>query len=65
MTKSSLPNYDVTGDETRVHYFEPVRKISNKICAIKHSKRPIIAKRSLSTKKVCMQVSSLVKESQR
>ena len=42
----------VTGDETWVHYFEPVRKISNKIWATKHSKRPIIAKRSLSTKKV-------------
>ena len=36
----------------RVHYFEPVRKVSNKIWATKHSKRPIIAKRSLSTKKV-------------
>ena len=33
-------------------YFEPVRKVSNKIWATKHSKRPIIAKRSLSTKKV-------------
>ena len=42
----------VTGDETWVHYSEPVRKVSNKIWATKHSKRPIIAKRSLSTKKV-------------
>ena len=42
----------VIGDETWVHYFEPVRKVSNKIWATKHSKRPIIAKRSLSTKKV-------------
>ena len=42
----------VTGDETWVHYFEPVRKVSNKIWATKHSKRPIIAKRSLGTKKV-------------
>ena len=41
----------VTG-ETWVHYFEPVRKVSNKIWATKHSKRPIIAKRSLSIKKV-------------
>ena len=54
-----FPKYDkgqfanvVTGDKTWVHYFEPVRKVSNKIWAIKHSKRPIIAKRSLSTKKV-------------
>ena len=44
--------YVVTGDETWVHYFEPVRKVSNKIWATKHSKRPIIAKRSLSAKKV-------------
>ena len=54
-----FPKYDkkqfanvVTGDETWVHYFEPVRKVSNKIWATKRSKRPIIAKRSLSTKKV-------------
>ena len=54
-----FPKYDkkqfanvVTGDETWVHYFEPVRKVSNKIWATKHSKRPIIAKRSLSPKKV-------------
>ena len=54
-----FPKYDkkqfanvVTGDETWVHYFEPVRTVSNKIWATKHSKRPIIAKRSLSTKKV-------------
>jgi hypothetical protein len=45
-----FPNYDnkqfvdvVTGDETWVHYFEPVRKVSNKILATIHSKRPIIA----------------------
>ena len=46
-----FPKYDkkqfanvVTGDETWVHYFEPIRKVSNKILATKHSKRPIIAK---------------------
>ena len=54
-----FPKYDkkqfanvVTGDETWVHYFEPVRKVSNKTWATKHSKCPIIAKRSLSAKKV-------------
>ena len=54
-----FPKYDkkqfanvVTGDETWVHYFLLVRKVSNKIWTTKHSKRPIIAKRSLSTKKV-------------
>ena len=36
-----------TGEETWVNYYEPVRKVSNKIWATKHSKRPIIAKRSL------------------
>jgi histone-lysine N-methyltransferase SETMAR len=38
----------VTGDETWVHYFQPVRKVNNKIWATKHNKRPIIAIRSLS-----------------
>ena len=54
-----FPTYDkkqlanvVTGDETWVHYFEPDRYVSNKIWATKHSKRPIIAKSSLSAKKV-------------
>ena len=54
-----FPKYDkkqfanvVTGDETWVHYFESVRKVINKIWATKHIKCPIIAKRSLSTKKV-------------
>ena len=42
----------VTGDETWVHYFEPVIKVNNKIWATKHSKSPIIAKHSLSAKKV-------------
>ena len=66
-----FPKYDkkqfaniATSDETWIPYFEPVRKVCNKIWATKHSKRPIIAKRSLSAKKVCMQSSSLVKESQ-
>ena len=42
----------VTGDENWVYYFEPVRKVNNKIWATKHSRRPIIVKRSLSAKKV-------------
>ena len=42
----------VTGDETWVHYFEPVRKVRNKIWASKYGKRPTIAKRSSSAKKV-------------
>ena len=54
-----FPKYDkkqfanfVTGDETWVHYFESVRKVSNKIWATKHSKRPKINKHSLNAKKV-------------
>ena len=54
-----FPKYDekkfaneVTGDETWVYYFELVRKASNKIWATKHSKRSVIAKHTLSTKKV-------------
>ena len=42
----------VTGDEKRDFYSEPVRKVSNKISATKHSRRPIIVKRSLSARKV-------------
>ena len=42
----------VRGDENWTHYFEPVRKVSNKIWATKHSRRPVIANRSLSARKV-------------
>ena len=52
-----FPKYDkkqfanvITGDETWIHYFEPIRKVKNKIWATKHSKRPIIAQPSLSAK---------------
>ena len=40
------------GDENRVCEFELVRKVSNTISATKHSRRPIIVKRSLSARKV-------------
>ena len=42
----------VTCDENWVYCFEPVRKVSNKISATKYSRRPIIAKQSLSARKV-------------
>ena len=42
----------VTGDENWVYCFWPIRKLSNKIWSSKHSRRPIIAKRSLSARKV-------------
>ena len=51
MMKRNLQN-EVTGDETWVYYFELVRKASNKIWATKYSKRSVIAKHTLSTKKV-------------
>lgn len=41
----------ITGDETWVHFFEPTRKINNKIWATKHCRRPSIAKRLISAKK--------------
>ena len=52
------------GNEIWAYYSEPVRKLSNKKWASKHSRRSIIAKRSLSARKFCMQFSSLAKESQ-
>ena len=42
----------ITGDENPIYYFELVRKVSNKISATKHSRRPIIVKRSLSARNV-------------
>ena len=42
----------VTGDETWVHFYEPKRKIDNRIWALKHAKRPHIAKRTMTSKKV-------------
>ena len=42
----------VAGDENRVYYFEPVKRVSNKIWTTKHSRLPIIVKRSLSARKV-------------
>ena len=47
----SLANI-ITGDETWVHFYEPKRKIQNKIWATKGGKRPCIAKRTMSIKKV-------------
>ena len=42
----------ITGDETWVHFFEPTRKINNKIWATKNCRRPTIAKRLISAKEV-------------
>ena len=42
----------VTGDETWVYIFEPQRKMDNKIWAIRNARRSVIAKRTLSVKKV-------------
>ena len=57
-TVTMFPEYDrkqfsdiITGDETWVHFFEPTRKINNKIWATKNCRRPSIAKRLISAKK--------------
>ena len=42
----------VTGDETWVYFFEPKRKCSNRIWATKNARRPSIAKRIRSVRKV-------------
>ena len=42
----------VAGDKTWVYHFEPIRKIGSKIWLTKHGRRPVVAKRSVSTKKV-------------
>ena len=42
----------ITGDETWIHFYEPKRKIQNKIWATKGGKRACIAKRTMSIKKV-------------
>ena len=42
----------ITGDETWVHFYESKRKIQNKIWATKGGKRPCVAKRTMSIKKV-------------
>ena len=46
----------IIGDETWVHYFEPVKKIGNKIWLSKHGIRPVV-QRTMSTKKVLCAIS--------
>ena len=41
-----------TGDETLVYYFEPKQKVANRIWATKNARRPGIAKRIPTVKKV-------------
>jgi histone-lysine N-methyltransferase SETMAR len=42
----------VTGDETWIYFYEPHRKMSNKVWATKAAKRPCIAKRTMSVRKM-------------
>ena len=42
----------ITGDETWVHYFGPLKKDSNKIRATKNNIRSVIAKCTLSAKMI-------------
>ena len=46
----------VTGDEAFVHIFEPQRKMDNKIWATRNARIPVIAKRTLSGKKVMLAI---------
>ena len=39
-----------TGDETWIHYFEPVTKIGNKIWLTKYDRRHVLAKGSVKHK---------------
>ena len=50
-------SYLLTGDETWVHIFEPLRRADNKQWKRKDKKRPCIAKRTISSKKICTQFS--------
>lgn len=42
----------VTVDGTWLYYFEPVRKIGNKTLLIKHVRSLVVAKRTISIKKI-------------
>ena len=42
----------VTGDETWLYYFEPKRKVANRVWATKNARRKSIAKRIRTVKKV-------------
>ena len=42
----------ITGDETWVYYFEPKRKVANRIWATKNARRPSTAKQIRTVKKV-------------
>ena len=54
-----FPKYDsrtffniVTGNESWFHFFEPICKVNYKVWATKHTRRPCIAKRLTSSKKI-------------
>ena len=51
----------VTGDETWVYYFEPKRKVANRIWATKNARRTSIAKRIRTVKKVLHAIFSLIR----
>ena len=44
----------VTGDETWVYYFEPKRKVANRIWATKNARHPSIAKRIRTVRRFCI-----------
>ena len=46
----------MTGDETWVNFYEPQRKIDNKIWTTRNAHRPVVAKRTISVKNVMLAV---------
>ena len=48
--KKKLFDSLITGDETWVQFYEPKRKVDNRIWAMKHAKRRSIAKQTLTEK---------------
>ena len=48
--KDNLQTLSTTGDETWIHYFEPVTKIGNKIWLTKYDRRHVLAKGSVKHK---------------
>ena len=46
----------MTGNEIWVQFFEPQRKIDNKIWATRNARRPVMATKTISVKKVMLAV---------
>ena len=65
MSREEYPKYQkkvfdshISGDETWVYFYDPKRKVDNRIWALKHAKRPSIAIRTLTAKKMLNAINS-------